>query len=282
MYEIIVRVARAIACLPRLRILSCVAGTDEVMPTDLARELGMSRDLVATHLRRLSAAALIQRRRSGARSYCIASSPYAEDTISGRTVAWLRQMLEDPARAIENSEVEQVRNCILRRTGADLAIRASSALPHVYAWTEGGRKRQAVRFSTSVSVRQFWQACACAFRVHDSRVFQKSGRFLSSSAIRPKSWRLPAALRGGAGARTSATSESASLSIGTPNAYGSSPAQPAARALPAREREVLHPIHVHVRYDRTYGGRPCHQNAQSENGSAPRQRPRSPRRRWSA
>ena len=111
MYEIIVRVSRAIACLPRLRILSCVAGADEVTPTDLAQELGMSRDLVAAHLRRLSAAALIQRRRSGVRSYCIASSPYAEHTISGETATWLRQILRNPGRAMKNSEVEQVRNC---------------------------------------------------------------------------------------------------------------------------------------------------------------------------
>ena len=111
MYELIVRIARAIACVPRLRILSCVAGADEIMPTDLAQELGMSRDLVAAHLRRLSAAALIQRRRSGVRSYCIASSPYAEHTISGGTAAWLRQVLGDPARAIRDSEVEQVRDC---------------------------------------------------------------------------------------------------------------------------------------------------------------------------
>ena len=111
MYELIVRIARAIACVPRLRILSCVAGADEIMPTDLAQELGMSRDLVAAHLRRLSAAALIQRRRLGVRSYCIASSPYAEHTISGRMAAWLRQVLGDPARAMRDSEVEQVRNC---------------------------------------------------------------------------------------------------------------------------------------------------------------------------
>jgi len=110
MSEIIVRIARAIACLPRLRILSCLAGADEVTPTDLAQELGMSRDLVAAHLRRLSAAALIQRRRSGVRSYCIASSPYDENTISGRAAAWLRQVLSDPVGAIQNSGVEQVRN----------------------------------------------------------------------------------------------------------------------------------------------------------------------------
>ena len=110
MNEIIVRIARAIAGLPRLRILSCQARADEVMPTDLARELGMSRDLVAAHLRRLSAAALIQRRRSGARSFCMASSAYGQETLSGKMAAWLRQVLSDPARSIENSEVEQVRN----------------------------------------------------------------------------------------------------------------------------------------------------------------------------
>ena len=115
MYEVIVRIARAIACLPRLRILSCMASADEVMPTDLARELGMSRDLVAAHLRRLSAAALIQRRRSGVRSYCIASSPYAESTISGEMATWLRQILGNPRRAMKNSEVEQARNYIMPR-----------------------------------------------------------------------------------------------------------------------------------------------------------------------
>ena len=110
MNEIIVRIARAIACLARLRILSCVARADEVMPTDLALELDLSRDLVAAHLRRLSAAALIQRRRSGARSFCMASSAYGQETLSGKMAAWLRQVLSDPARSIDNSEVEQVRN----------------------------------------------------------------------------------------------------------------------------------------------------------------------------
>ena len=112
MNEIIVRIARAIAYLTRLRILSCVARADEVMPTDLAPELDLPRDLVAAHLRRLSAAALIQRRRSGARSFCMASSAYGQETLSGKMAAWLRQVLTDPARSMDNSEVEQVRNYI--------------------------------------------------------------------------------------------------------------------------------------------------------------------------
>ena len=88
MYEIIVRITGTIACLPRRRIPSCVAGADEVMPTDVAQELGASCDLRAAPLRRLSAGALIQRRRSGVCSHGIASSLYAEHTINGRVAAW--------------------------------------------------------------------------------------------------------------------------------------------------------------------------------------------------
>lgn len=53
MDEIIVRVARAIACLARLRMLTLLATEGEMAPTELADALGMRLNLVCDHLRRL-------------------------------------------------------------------------------------------------------------------------------------------------------------------------------------------------------------------------------------
>ena len=110
MDEIIVRVARALACLTRLRILSYLARKKEVMPSVLARDLGIGLDAVCMHLRRLSDAGLVLRRRSGARCYCLAESAYGEDALSGKMSQWIRRLLEDPAQAMRNYGVDQLRN----------------------------------------------------------------------------------------------------------------------------------------------------------------------------
>jgi DNA-binding transcriptional ArsR family regulator len=113
--EIIVRIARAIACLARLRILSRLARVGEMSPTELARQLGMSPDLVCSHLRRLSAAGLILRRRSSVWRYCKAESPYSQEALSGKVTSWLCEVLGKPRRAARSCGVAQ------RRSSSDAA-----------------------------------------------------------------------------------------------------------------------------------------------------------------
>ena len=101
MLEIIVRVLRAVACRSRLRILALVAREPEIAPTELVARLGMPMNVLSTHLRRLSQVGLIVRRRSGPRNYCIARSPYGDETLSGKVTAWLTGLLRDPVIALK-------------------------------------------------------------------------------------------------------------------------------------------------------------------------------------
>jgi len=110
MDDIIVRVTRTLACTARLRILSSLTQSNKTTPTALARKLGMPLTMVCTHLRRLSSAGLIKRRRSGSRCYGIAESPYGEGTLSGEIMLWLRHALRDPTKTIKDSAVGQLRN----------------------------------------------------------------------------------------------------------------------------------------------------------------------------
>jgi len=110
MDEIIVRVVRIIACLARLRILSCLMSEDEMTPKDMGRKLRMKPDVVCAHLRRLSSMGLVLTRRSGVWCYCKARSPYTEEAFSGRVMAWLRGALADPSLTLRNCGVGQLRN----------------------------------------------------------------------------------------------------------------------------------------------------------------------------
>ena len=110
MDEIIVRVTRTIACTPRLRILSCLARAKERTPTDLARDLEMPKNVVSTHLRRLSSAGLLHRRRSGTWCYCAAESAYSDEALSGKAMAWLRAILAAPKRTAQHCGVRELRN----------------------------------------------------------------------------------------------------------------------------------------------------------------------------
>ena len=101
MLEIIVRVMRAVACRSRLRMFALMAREPEIAPTELAKRVGMPKNVLSTHLRRLSQAGLIVRRRSGPHSYCIARSPYGDETLSGQVVAWLTGLLRDPRRRLK-------------------------------------------------------------------------------------------------------------------------------------------------------------------------------------
>ncbi len=110
MDEVTVRVLRAVACYARLRILSHLFAGKERTLSDLARDLRARRDLVCLHLARLASAGLILRRRSGARCYCVARSPYGETTLSGQVMAWLRDALHATAPAAQGSSTRRREN----------------------------------------------------------------------------------------------------------------------------------------------------------------------------
>lgn len=116
------QVARAIACRPRLQILSRLAREGEIAPTKLATELRMSMPLLSAHLRRLSAAGLIQRRRSGSWSYGVARSPYGPQAFSGRVASWLFDVLKQPQRALQQCGEKAVEE--LRTADAELRLHA--------------------------------------------------------------------------------------------------------------------------------------------------------------
>ena len=110
MDEIVVRVARAIACAARLDILSHLADVGETIPSDMARELSLAENVISTHLRVLTTTGLITRRRSGAKCYCQFDSPYEPQTLSGQIVSWLKPVLGHPRRALKNCRLREVRN----------------------------------------------------------------------------------------------------------------------------------------------------------------------------
>jgi DNA-binding transcriptional ArsR family regulator len=110
MDEIIVRVARTVACHARLQILSALARDGECSPSELARQLGTGLDSVCVHLKHLTTAGLMQRRRSGAWCYGVAGSPYTEQAFSGKVAAWLYRLLRDPSRSLRGCAVDTARN----------------------------------------------------------------------------------------------------------------------------------------------------------------------------
>ena len=110
MDEIVVRLARTLASQERLRILSYLVAHGEKPPIAVGRELGIAGPALSGHLAKLAAVGLIKRRRSGSWSYCIAESPYAATTLSGQTVAWVRELLAAPERALKNCGLHEVRN----------------------------------------------------------------------------------------------------------------------------------------------------------------------------
>ena len=109
MDELIVRVLRTVACTTRLRILARLMLADEVAPSQLARDLRLRPDVLSVHLARLASAGLIQRRRSGAKHYCSARSPYDDSMLSGQVVAWLRDALATSAQEPPTATSAQTR-----------------------------------------------------------------------------------------------------------------------------------------------------------------------------
>jgi DNA-binding transcriptional ArsR family regulator len=104
MDEIIMQVARTVACRARLQILARLAREEELSPTALASEMKLPLPAICAHLRRLSAAGLIQRRRSGAWCYGVARSPYGDRAFSGRVASWLFDLLKQPERSRKQCE----------------------------------------------------------------------------------------------------------------------------------------------------------------------------------
>jgi len=111
MNEIIVRVARAIASRPRLRILSWLAQHDEGAPTTLAAEFRVPLSAISTDLRILSTAGVIRGRRSGARCFYEFRSPYKNQTFSGSLSGWLRGLLKQDDKGQDNRGLQEVRDC---------------------------------------------------------------------------------------------------------------------------------------------------------------------------
>jgi DNA-binding MarR family transcriptional regulator len=142
MDEIVVQVCRAIACHARLKILSLIANGTEVTPTELANDLNMPLSQISDHLRRLSAAGLIQRRHSGVRCYCVAKSPYGETALSGKVSRWLYRILREPygrrlastgTRDAGSRSVENMRQLIFNAATAFTHLRRVQILRHLEA-----------------------------------------------------------------------------------------------------------------------------------------------------
>ncbi len=110
MDEIIMQVARALACQTRLALLSCLARGEELSPSALAAELQLPLYVVSTQIRRLVSAGLIQQRRSGVWAYCQPRSPYGQRTFSGRVSAWVLGLLKHPDQALHHCRVVQLCN----------------------------------------------------------------------------------------------------------------------------------------------------------------------------
>ncbi|MBM4045265.1 MAG: helix-turn-helix transcriptional regulator [Planctomycetes bacterium] len=120
MDEIIIRLARAIACLPRLWILAYLAIHGEVIPTVLAAKLRMARSAMSMHLKVLCAVGLIRGRRSGARCHYAFISPYGEQTLSGSMARWLCQVLKEGAQKESHRGVHELRDGSPRASHASL------------------------------------------------------------------------------------------------------------------------------------------------------------------
>jgi DNA-binding transcriptional ArsR family regulator len=120
MDELIVRLMRTLACEERLRILSWLTIEGEQSPSRLARDLELLDTAVSGHLARLTAVGMIQRRRSGGWFYCTATSPYAANTLSGMTSAWLRKLLASPQKTHKDLGLQELRNGSARESETHL------------------------------------------------------------------------------------------------------------------------------------------------------------------
>jgi DNA-binding transcriptional ArsR family regulator len=197
MDEIIAQVARALACLARLRILSLVAHVKEVAPTKLATDLQMSIPMVSAHLRRLSSAGLIQRRRSGRWCYCVPKSPYSEKALSGRLASWLFDLLSNPSKAMRDCTLGQVCNSADRGSQARLhkvlfeAATAFTNIRRLQILRRLSRKREVV---TAQALSQELSMSESAVSRHTTKLIRR-GYVDLAPARRPLGYRLARKLR---------------------------------------------------------------------------------------
>jgi DNA-binding MarR family transcriptional regulator len=131
MDDILVHVCRTIACYPRLKILALLANKPEISPTELARELKMPLPKISDHLRRLSAAGLIQRRPSGVRCYCVAKSPYGETALSGKLSRWLFRVLREHSSDKSSSSAKRNGTSRPAESTPELIFNAATAFTHL-------------------------------------------------------------------------------------------------------------------------------------------------------
>jgi len=105
MLETIAAVCRALACEPRLRILFHLSLERELVVAEIVRRTGLGPARTSAHLCVLAAAALIERRRSGARTYYRLAAGHSR---TGRFVPTrlARRAFLDPAWATRGWEEE--------------------------------------------------------------------------------------------------------------------------------------------------------------------------------
>jgi DNA-binding transcriptional ArsR family regulator len=132
MDAIIVRLARAVASWPRLRIVSLLARGEEMTPTRLAEELRLPLNVLSLHLRSLATAGLIGRRKSGVWCHYRAESPYDETTPSGKLAAWLKSLPGTAQGTRKNPGLREVRD-------------SSSPRNRTSRWPSTDRNRHLVR-----------------------------------------------------------------------------------------------------------------------------------------
>lgn len=93
MEAILVRLARAVACESRLRMLTLIVQMEETTPTALSNLLAMRIESVSNHLKELMAVGLITRRHAGPYAYVRSAAAYSLKTPSGRMAACLHERL---------------------------------------------------------------------------------------------------------------------------------------------------------------------------------------------
>jgi DNA-binding transcriptional ArsR family regulator len=110
MDEIVIRLARTLACHERLRILSLLVENGELTATAIGERIKLSKNVLSAHLSKLATVGLIKRRRSAGWLYCSAESPYGKSTLSGTTLAALQEWLASPRATLQACGVRELRN----------------------------------------------------------------------------------------------------------------------------------------------------------------------------
>ena len=130
------------------------------MPSQLARDLHVGRDLVCAHVARLTAVGLITRRRSGSRCYCLLESPYSVHALSGQLSAWLREVLAPSASEAPTAGQTELRgvrvpadNPDTRRTVFEVATTfANLRRLNILRYLAGGRTSDAQTIMRELSM----------------------------------------------------------------------------------------------------------------------------------